>query len=897
MSDRRTGRYRFPGENASDPEIREFASRHFSTWSTFRTRHLARISRNIYYNLGKQWIELDTPVLEEGGRGYTFREQQQDADVELPMPVTNIIAPAVDVEFATLAKRQWVPKVPSFSRDPRLKAAAKVADDVLKDRLKKLYWPDIRDRFIMNLVIMGTATIHSYWEEIFTDTAWTAVEDARQCAGCGTMLASSTINPVIAEFRRQGGSVEAIEDMEIDDEMEEEEIEACPSCSAKLAPIDLTESQSRGEDYYGRALGSDLPKGRTAMEICTPYEYYPENSGVNKDATTNMPVVHGICKVRSLDWVEEHHPELIDKVEPEEPQDLLREHPTLGEWDIVGRYDTSYDGGVYDHHVRVYDLFAEPSMRFPDGRYVRVIGENQGLIPINDSLVRRLEGADGQEVVIPTHIAASAVWKPFEGVFWGKGLPDDLVSVQNRINGMDSQTIEARERMGSPNLLAPSDANLTGPEYRTGYGAAKVFYWDPSPIAPDAKPEVFGSILMPSGVYNERQACMDDATRMLGPADIESGEAPRNITTTSGLQILGEQAERRRATRERGITSVFQKVWEHQLKLLWGFRTDYESYEMENPDGSWEIKQYDKEKIGGQTKVEIERQAYIDKSILTREATREALTDGLYDPSSPQARRKLLELMDLPPDVNEDTNLQIEHAQRAWVDFVDDRTIPLIDTSIDDPAIRYKVLGTYLMQEEGKQLAKEALWDSIAPVIAGWEDFLMQLQAQDAAARQVYGAFIEQEEANAMYAKAKLQHQEAVQAWEEARSQTQELGQPMTQPPPQEPPQPSFLPRQPELQVYAVWQQMLGEGKALVEPIARAAKERLVAPEEIAQSVDTFMRFRAVFEAYRVMAPPTLAPGQEPAGDVAGAGEPPAVVPQGPPPTPTTPPLPESKVG
>ncbi len=435
------------------------------------------------------------------------------------------------------------------------------------------------------------------------------------------------------------------------------------------------------------------------------------------------------------------------------------------------------------------------------------------------------------------------------------------------------------------------------------------------PIAPQLTPEVFGSILMPSGVWQERNSCMEDSTRIIGPADIESGEAPRNITTTSGLQILGEQAERRRATRERGITTVFQKTWEHQLRMLWTLRVDLDSYESENPDGSWEIKQYDRKALSGMTKIEIERQAYIDKSILQRESTREAMTDGLYDPSTPVARKKLLELMGLPTDVNEDSNLQIEHAKRQWVDFVDDGVVPVIDTSVDDPAIRYSVLGVYLMQEEGKEISRAAFWPQILPLIAGWEPFLEQLKAQDMKARLKYGMFVPQEEADELYAKAMAQYEEARAAHEQAQMAAKaamRAGQPPAPPqmPPEEPPPPVFLPQQPEQQVYGVWQQMLSAKKvpgptgaeipALQAIIAGAMEEEVKQPEEIAQRIDTYMRFRAVFEAYRIMRPQPAMPGAPPPGAPGPAppgAPPPGMEAQGPAPTPTTPPLPQTPIG
>jgi hypothetical protein len=454
---------------------------------------------------------------------------------------------------------------------------------------------------------------------------------------------------------------------------------------------------------------------------------------------------------------------------------------------------------------------------------------------------------------------------------------------------MDAQTIEARERMGSPNLLIPEDADLEGPEFNAAYGLGKLFRYRVSPINPDAKPEVFGSILMPQGVYNERQACIDDMTAIVGPADIEVGEAPRNVTTTSGLQILGEQAERKRATRERGIVTSLESIWEHQLKLLWVNRVDPDTYEQASPDGSWELKQYDREAIAGQTKVKVEKQAYVDQSVIMREATREALTDQLYDATSPLAKKRILENMGLPTDINEDSSLQIDKAKQQWVDFVDDQVIPVIDPSIDNHQIRFQTLGTMILQDEGKQMAAEAGWDQILPLIAGWEDTLSRLEAVDARTREFYGGEPPPQEAAEMYAEALSNYEEQKKQFDTMVATVLEDAGPDGQnpdaaaampPPPQEPPAPVFLPKQIEIKIFGVWQQMIDvrtaeqppEMQGLQAVIIGKANQTMQDPGEVQQKVEQFMRFRAVVDGYRLMAQkaqmaamaPQVAPGSSP---------------------------------
>jgi hypothetical protein len=856
-------RHQFPVEDAPDEEIIAYRDRHFAQYSAYRNKHMQRISRNIYYDLGRQWIEEDAEITLDGARGFAFREMSQSIDTQLPRPVTNMITPAVDVEFATLAKRQWVPKVVTFSRDARAEAAARVADDILKDKLEKVGWQDQRDRFTRNLIVMGTMTIKSFWDEPYYETSWIASDSAKLCPACKGTFSTGTM-PLSQEDEMMGVEPKSFGSK-------------CPMCDQEgITDLDLDEDSSHTLDAFGRPMGQYVPKGQPNIELITPFEYYPENSGIGVEPGGEK--MHGIVKVRSLDWVYERYPDLEGQIVPEPAEEMMREHPLLGEWDIVGRYDYALDAGIYDNHVRVYELYAHPSYRFPMGRSIVVVSRSQNFIVENGPLNREVSDDQGRTFSVPKTQIQSAVWKPREGEFWGKALPDDLISPQNRVNGIDAQIIEARERMGSPNLIVPEDADLQGPEFRQNYGLGKLYRYSLSPLNPQAKPEVFGSVLMPAGVNQERQSCVDDMTRIVGPSDIEVGEAPRNITTTSGLQILGEQAERRRGTRERGITTAFEKTWKHFLELIWVLRIEPDTYEMENPDGTWELKQYDRMSISGQTKVKIERQAYIDQSIFKREATREALVDQLYDPSTPLARKRLLENMGLPTDINEDSNLQIEHTKRAWADFVDEGKIPVIDPSIDNPMIRYQVFGTLLLQEEGEAMAKAAGWPQILPLIAGWEEELMRAEAADAMTREFYGGEPDPATAQTMYAQAMIQYQDEKTKWDALAARLQDTGMdamedPLMQqlpPPPQEPPPPIFLPKQIEHKLFGIWGQMIQKrgGPPLQQ---QGPVEGLSGPNDPMQALQHFMKFRAVVDGYRILSqraaqgmPAPAAPGSTP---------------------------------
>ena len=90
--------FRFPTVDADENYIIGFRDRYFQRYSQYRNRHLTRIALGLYYELGRQWIERDWEETFEGVRGFAFKEMNPTSEIELPKPVTNRIAPAVDGE-------------------------------------------------------------------------------------------------------------------------------------------------------------------------------------------------------------------------------------------------------------------------------------------------------------------------------------------------------------------------------------------------------------------------------------------------------------------------------------------------------------------------------------------------------------------------------------------------------------------------------------------------------------------------------------------------------------------------------------------------------------------------------------------------------------------------------
>lgn len=873
-----------PELGADESTILAYKDHAFGDLNTIRTRRLENAARNLLYFHAKQWIELDTRVFSRSGVGYTFREMSKTDGREAPRPVFNFISGAVNIEQAALGRRQLTAKVTPSSRDPRVEAAAKVAQDILEDRLKKLDWADKREHFTFLTIILGLGIIKSYWDETYTELGFYDNPEAVACSNpeCDTKLASQLVPNQFLEKSESLTNLETAQPT-LDGEAV---LNACPTCQEPnpLVPLSLTPDQASQPDLFGRPLGMPIPKGQTALEVISPFDYFPENSGI--DVTWNDIKIHRQATPRSLDWILERYPELEDKIYPENPKELMEQHPVLGDWDIRGRYDSAMDADIYANHAMVYEIYQDRSRKFPNGRAIVIICDQ---IALDGELYRQV----GQ-LSVPIVKYAGANWEPRHKEIWGKSLADDLISPQNVYNGLLALEIESMARTGSPNIILPNDTGADGPEFFEYYNnSGKVIRYNVNPLNPQAKPEILGGVTTPPAVNQAKNEALDAMVRIQGPTALEAGEAPKNVTTTSGLRLLEEQSDKKRAYRERALISAMEKIWSHQLEMLWAFRVDEDVYEAESDDGGWELKQYDRMAIMGQTKVKIEKQSEVDKSIYMSEAVREALADGLYGGTGVaatlpiHARKRILELRGLPTDVEEDSNYQIELCKKRWVDFIDQGAIPVIDPSLDNFEIQWKGLGTFLVAPEGQRIANNLGWPQILKQIYGWEMRLQTMEAMDLQARQLYGT-TDPAVTEPMYQQLQMQHQEQMAAWEQEsianEGVAKETGQPlMPMPPPQEPVPPVFLPGDKADHIYGIWQQMLMETGG-IQPPTQSIQPSLVPDPDIAmQDLDNFLKFRAVVEAYRLlamekvmkdmmaMAPP--APGG-PGGDVAAPGQP-----------------------
>jgi hypothetical protein len=862
-------------DGGDERELCSFRDRWFNFDSMYRSRKCQTAAENINYILGNQWIELDRAVLLDSSRGYVFRDIPGRQGVELPRPMSNYTGSAAEVELAALLRRKLVPSIITTSRDPRDQAAAKQARELLDYRNYVNNWPSKRHLFTFLAIVTGTAIMRSFWDERWTDLTEIASPSAMQCPACNKVISSPLVESRLVEGLPGAVPVEA-------DHLEQgmySNLTACPACGEpSLAPYVMSREDAQGVDTFGRPLKMQVPKGNTAVEVDDIFETYPENSGVG--VTPDTCRVWGTVKVRSVEWVEEHYPERCEEVRPEDPYTLMRYHPLLGEWAYLGNYNRNLDSNIYSHHVRVYDIHADPSYKNPAGRSFVLAGD---VVLENGTLMREIDTPEGKLKVKRVNYAA-ARYKIRHGEFWGYSLVEDCISPQNRLNGMDAQIIDALELMGSPNILVPESMELSGPEWNVDYGGGKFLRYQLDPLNPTVQPRIFPEQIPNIGpMYQQRSLAIQDIRDLAGPQAIEVGADVKNVSTTTGLVFMGEQADRRREPREEEIVAAYEKTWKHQLDLLWVLRAEPDEYWAEREDG-WAKEQFDRMAIRGQTQIRVEKQSYVDKSLYQREAVREAMQEGLYRLDSQLAIKKVLDYRGLPSDINTELNRQVELAERTWADFLDKNLVPQVDTTLDDFRIRFQTIATLMLENDGIERTNQAQWPQLIPVLAGWEEELLRLETVDAKTVAFYGGRIDEQKADEAYVLAMKSYDEQMTAWE-AQSKSAEMamgdGMPVDPAsmglPPQPPPMPVFLPVSKQERVFLVFQMLLKR-------------------KGVAQYDQEFLQFRAYIEALQLYAkekemgpmPGMPAPGT-PEGNPGAGGATPGLQPSQSMPTPPMP--------
>lgn len=921
-----------PTLHSTNEEIRAFFDRQINPLSARRRWHTQRAAENLWFYLGRQWI-LPRPELLGTNGAFHFEEIYRHSRATFPRPVTNLCSVAVDNEVARLTRKEYVPDATASKNKPEWMAAAKLARDLVRWELSKQAWSETREETAFNLVIDAVSILRTWWDETDVDLTLVAPPDAAMCPTCERKYSSvrvprgfATIGMPNVEGAEPMRHAETLRDVEETGEasalhpsgIPQVQMTHCPYCEepTELQPYDVSpEDANGGQDAFGRELGLFVPRGEGLLDVVSLHELFPENGGIGVEPHKQRVV--GMMAARPLEWIAVRFPELAAKLEPERAEVMLKLNPiyadrsfrAFSERGDYGGHSAGYE--TYYNHARLQELVIQPQPGIAGLENGAWFARTYN----GDEIVRRelcvevegpheeLEDEEGhvdEPVKVPRVKFHFARFKRIPRMFWGWTFLNDLKPINRRLNEIDAQIIDLRER-GIPNMWIPAGVEVNTRD-DVG-GSLNIVEFDGAMSGWTPREGIFpGSAITGNDYLAERRAILEDARLVGMPQDIEIGASPGSVKTTSGLMLLSEEASQKRGPRERALTGLYESAFDHILQLNMAFRKEPANYEVADESSRYEIKSFTGDDLMPNVRVKMNARAGYDQTLYNKEAAAEAMDRGLYVIDSPAARDRVLDLLKLPKDVNEGSSLQVQSAEEAWTDFKRTRKMRRIDPTIDDAVAWYSVLAKHWFDDEAKQMQREAGWEDVLPKIVGWEARKAAIEQAEAPAKMIYGS-VPPEQWQAIYEQgsqlaqaAAMAFQRAQAAWAALPPEQQAAAPPP--PPPQPfppPPQQPFLPDQPEDAVYAVWMRMapdLQVGIKAAETV-RAAAGPAVDVAEI-DVLEGLLRFRSVIEAYRLlMAPPMpmMPPGP------AGAAPPPGGPAGGPaaPPKPAGPePKPES---
>lgn len=866
----------YPPIDATPDKKKEFVKKIINPLNRYRLWQQYRMALNLWFYRGAQWIKAPRQLVANGSGGFRFELDSRDG-FKFNLPVDNYIATNVDNAVSRFLRKQYKPDVQAEKNVPELLAAARLNRDILTHDHRAKDWRDVEHEMAFDFETSGTTIGKTWFDETVTELIPIASTDAVSCPSCEQKFASPKVPAALHQAQilpSDDGPVPLLSPETATVEGDEATLAHCPLCGqGELQPYQPSVQEAAGQkDFLGRGLGEWVPKGEPVLEGLSWSEYYPENGGIGVEPHTVK--CHAQKSPRSVDWVKARFPEFKD-VKPDDAVELMRSHPTLGMQLVFGGgMAAMYDEGIYDNHVAFLEVHIDP-MPYPGlemGHSIYQVGEEIISKPLCVEVQppqiegQPIEGLSTEARKIKRvqyHIARR---KRVPREFWGRTPVDDQIPLQRRLNRLDAQVEDIRER-GIPWAAVPEGVEFYDRDDVDG--TLRVVEYASDNPSWTIKDSIVNAQPLTGNAYILERDKVTMSLQRLGAQDVELGKNPVGAKTIGQLQILAEEAQQQRGPAEEDLRRAWESMFGHHLELRWAFQRTKTDMEVEGTEQSFERQSYEATDILGQTKVRIEAKGAIDKSVIQAEIAFKAKDAGLYELTTFSARDEFLEIIGAPK-VDHATSYQVERANQAWFEFKQSGQVPVVDEYSHNVALWYQILVDQWMSDEALQLQREGEWDNVLRKIAGWERYLLQAEQQDETQRAVYEG---QDPAawGQIYQQGTMAVQQA-----QATFQAASAANPQTPPPamssfPAPPQSGKFLPNALDQKLLMIWQGLLGPAfpqPQVIAMIQGPAQVRVVKRERLIRMYAVLQQCRLLTErkAAAMMPPPTEqpAPAQAP---------------------------------
>jgi hypothetical protein len=516
--------------------------------------------RNIWYTLGRQWIEY---LSRYGG----WRDKRIAAWI--PRPVTNKCKETVQAIRSMFTSIQLGVNVRPNGGKPENVAAAATADALAPVFHESHHMNAVLNEFDFWLLVTGNAFIHTFVD--YDIKHGTVSIEQELCAACGTVSGSDAI---------------AAADQK------------CPQCGALAEQF-----QPSGMPPVTQVKGRPTTIALSPLEIAFPNSYprFDELPYVvrmrwrTKRFMESHPVLSKEQWVKDIAW---------QKSATDQSLQIFTNLSKYTDLGLSPTYNAASEGGAdAEQGIPEFEVWMRPCNDYPEGLVFRVYGDS-------DPHIAHLEDTEAIPGPLPYKTAdgtplftfAHATYEHVGGRVMGSGPLDVIIQKQDQLNQHDSMTQLIIQRMSNPVWLEPKGAEI---QKLTGMPGL-VIKWNPLTVGGNAKPERIPGVPLDAALFAIREQYLKDIEELAGTYDVIKGSKPAGVEAASALQLLVERSQARFASVFQARGDVYKNWFKFAVELEREFGPDQYTKEVLEPGRGWTFQSFKRSQLVGSYSIIVE---------------------------------------------------------------------------------------------------------------------------------------------------------------------------------------------------------------------------------------------------------------------------------------------------
>lgn len=610
-------------------------------WKDIRTEALSnrwmferQWQRNIWYVLGRQWIEY----LSRYGGWRDKRIAQW-----IPRPVTNKCKETVQAIRAMFTSIQLGVNVRPNGGKPENVSAAATADALAPVLHERHHMNAVLNEFDFWLIATGNAFIHTFVDYDVKNGVITI--DQETCVACQETYGSDEI--------ADAG-------------------QTCPNCGAAKFQPAIDPKTGQPVPPVTKMKGKPITMVLSPLELAFPNTYprFEELPYVvrmrwrTKRWVTNHPVLSTVLDLDTISW---------QKSPTDQSLQIFTNLSKYTDLGLSPTYSASSEGGVSQEEDGIveYEVWMKPTAKYPDGLVFRVLGDGPSPTIVHLEESEKIPGVlpykqfDGT----PLFTFAHAGYEHVGGRVLASGPLDVIIQKQDQLNQLDSMILLIIQRMSNPVWLEPKGAEI---QRLTGMPGL-VIKWNPLTVGGNAKPERIAGVPVDSALFAIREQYLKDIEELAGTYDVIKGSKPTGVEAAAALQLLVERSQARFSSVFQARGDVYKQWFKFAIELEREFGPDELTKETLEPGRGWTFQSFKRSQLDGSYTILVEDGTAAPKTQLGMRASIDHAAQlgmlNLTDPDQQYEGLKLFGLTRMVPtlDIQIQSALQKQNAFQDWI--------------------------------------------------------------------------------------------------------------------------------------------------------------------------------------------------------------------------------------